>query len=382
MHGLRERVHALDGLRTLAVSLVFMHHIFGGPAAKALANSHHEVAARFLSSFGAAGVELFFCLSGVVLLRRYLRDGQQLDARKYFQRRITRLYPPFVVAWLFAGLSVWIIDRRPTWWSVTSSLPHFETGSFFMEAGLGVGSPTTYNWAWWSLAPEMMFYALVPLLVYCLQRTRDLPASATNSLVACAIISLASYALMPDAGHGQLLPMFAQYAICFAGGMLLATRPLGKAERRGGAAVAVLLFIGAGFSDRVSLHVAYALIFLALIDLCMRSDTTISKVFGSDLLVWFGERSYSFFLTHFSIICLSCYAASLFIQKGTLYVLASRAMAIVVAPIVACMLFSMVERRFASGLTTADRPFPWSSSTVATTGDSALGITGNPAARE
>lgn len=359
MEATKERVHALDGLRALAVTLVFIYHVVGGQLARTLSERGHDVAARFVASLGASGVELFFCLSGVVLLRPYLKFGRPMDVRRYLTRRLVRLYPPFLGAWVLAGLTVWFVGRYTTWWTVTSQLPRFDALGWLAEIGLGIGSYSRYNWAWWSLAPEVLFYLLVPVLVFAMQRTRDPSRAASFLLVACAILSLSAFGVDPGASHHRLAWMLAHYAICFAVGTLLATRRLASWERRASVLAAVLLFAWAAISERANLHAAYALLFLVLVDRCLRPGTALARQFGRHGLVWLGERSYSIFLIHFSAIALCCLFASAYFPKGGAYVLVSRVLSIVTTLVFACVLFEFVERRFATGLTTGNQPFPW-----------------------
>jgi peptidoglycan/LPS O-acetylase OafA/YrhL len=76
------RIHALDGLRAIAASLVVTHHLIG---------SGSSLAATLIQSATESGVELFFVLSGVVLGPRYIREGRPLVVRDYFRRRVERL---------------------------------------------------------------------------------------------------------------------------------------------------------------------------------------------------------------------------------------------------------------------------------------------------
>jgi peptidoglycan/LPS O-acetylase OafA/YrhL len=360
MEATKERVHALDGLRALAVALVFAYHVVGGQLARSLSERGHDVAARFVGSLGASGVELFFCLSGVVLLRPYLKLGRPMDVRKYLWRRLVRLYPPFAGAWVLAGLTVWFVGRYTTWWTVTSQMPRFDALDLLAEIGLGIGSNSRYNWAWWSLAPEVLFYLLVPVLVLGMQRARDPSRAASFLLVLCTLLSLSAFGVEPRAGHGRLVWMLGHYAVCFAVGTLLASRPLASWERRCSVLVAILLFAGAAISERVNLHAAYALLFLPLVDRCLRTGSAVARQFSRHWLVWLGERSYSIFLIHFSAIQLACLFASAYFPKGTGYVLVSRSLSIAMTLALACALFEFVERRFATGLTTGNQWFPWS----------------------
>ena len=67
------RLHALDGLRAVAALIVVAYHLGWANVADALTQQGHLSWGRALAGLGASGVELFFVLSGVVLLRPYLR---------------------------------------------------------------------------------------------------------------------------------------------------------------------------------------------------------------------------------------------------------------------------------------------------------------------
>jgi peptidoglycan/LPS O-acetylase OafA/YrhL len=76
----RPRILELDGLRTLAVFAVMMHHYFP----------------RFHTQMAWAGVDLFFVLSGF-LITGILIDlrSDPTPYRKFYWRRIIRIFPPY-----------------------------------------------------------------------------------------------------------------------------------------------------------------------------------------------------------------------------------------------------------------------------------------------
>ena len=85
----------------------------------------------------------------------------------------------------------------------------------------------------------------------------------------------------------------------------------------------------------------------------------VSKQLSSKLFVWLGERSYSLFLTHGTIIVLTFWATSLCLDaNGAIWYVATRSIAVAVSMLVAMILFNFVERRFATGLVTADHFWP------------------------
>ncbi len=106
-------------------------------------------------------------------------------------------------------------------------------------------------------------------------------------------------------------------------------------------------------------HIGWGLVYFGLVASAIDQQSGSARLFSSNLLVWLGERSYSLFLTHYSVITLTCWAVShVFHQKGATYFLVTRAIAITLSLLVAMALFRWVERRFATGLVTGDSFFP------------------------
>lgn len=84
-----QRIPALDGLRGCAILLVIAAHT-GTPQNQSL---------------GAAGVTLFFVLSGYlitsILLRGHLADGRPVRLKSFYIRRARRLLPALAVLLFF-----------------------------------------------------------------------------------------------------------------------------------------------------------------------------------------------------------------------------------------------------------------------------------------
>lgn len=349
------RNHAIDGLRAVAATSVVIYHLGVNNLQPTLIKAGHEYAGRFIGGFTPSGVELFFTLSAVVLLRPYLRSSRSMDISKYLWRRFTRLWPAFFGAWILAGATVALISMYPTWWP--SDMPTFSFADWVTQLLIFYAGHSAYNFAWSTLTMEIVFYAMAPLLVAILAK-----CSATTM----SITFLASVLIALMAGqYSSAVPLydiplkFLTFISCFCGGLLLAKQDISSTARKylvvSGIAVASASVIGVHINGRAG----YGLVYMALVSHILMPHTWASRLLSSPLPLWLGERSYSLFLTHFSVIALSCWTTSQFTDgKGLPYFAVSRALAVVGSLVVACILFETVERRFAHGLTTAGMWLP------------------------
>ena len=158
------RLHQLDGLRAIAIGLVVWHHSLTSIMVSWLDGHSLQYLANLLQAITGSGVELFFVLSGIVLLHPYARRMRRFDVKTYAVRRCQRLYPPYWVAWLGTGVVIALATVWPTWYSL-QVLPRFAWPDWLGGVGLFSLSDILYNGAWWSLSIEVTFYLLVPLIV-------------------------------------------------------------------------------------------------------------------------------------------------------------------------------------------------------------------------
>lgn len=140
-----EHLPVLDGLRGLALLLVLASHL-------GLVGAHLVPGLDF-SGAGKAGVWLFFALSSFLLTAQLLAADAagRLDARawgRYAARRLLRIYPLYIVYLLVC------------WFAAFSVYPKIDDGAEFLRHVLvleGTGHL-------WSIAVEVHFYLLLPLL--------------------------------------------------------------------------------------------------------------------------------------------------------------------------------------------------------------------------
>ena len=126
--GSEKHIDSLDGLRGLAILLVFLYHYLPR-------NLHNPLS--WLASVGWTGVDLFFVLSG------FLITGILYDTRKsanffrvFYARRALRLFPLYFFA---VGIVLFVaaLNHAPMSWK---AIPFYIYGANVMLA-LRTGSP-------------------------------------------------------------------------------------------------------------------------------------------------------------------------------------------------------------------------------------------------
>lgn len=357
------RLHQLDGLRAIACLLVLSAHSLMMPAVAMLQSLGFEYLAAEINRVPQSGVELFYVLSGIVLLRPYVRGGRAFNLGMYFRRRAERLLPPYWTCLLLAVPLLLVAGWMPTWYS-RQLVPAFQFSDLVLQAGIVSFTSTAYSGAWWSLQVEVLFYLLVPLLVYAMRRPRvgwlPIVAAAAGALT-LSLAGFRYFAHHPAPGPLlRTLMFFAVYSPCFLMGTILAKFDLGP---RGGLAllgtglVAVLLMpLGWGGPYPA----AYSLVYGGVLTLALQPASKLERTLSHPLLVWLGERTYSLFLIHCTVFYATNYVVSLFCADRTLaYGLATRLIGIPLSFLAAMTVFHFVERPFARGLVTSEYFWPF-----------------------
>ncbi|MBF5003981.1 acyltransferase family protein [Diaphorobacter caeni] len=147
------RLAVLEGLRGLAVSMVFIMHLQSytpvlWPGQSAFGAS--SGVARILSTFWI-GVDLFFVLSGFFITLAVLRPPDW-NSVQFLKNRSTRILPAYYVSMIFAivTLQVSMLLTTHGWTDLFMHLllmHHLQEWSFF-----------SINGPYWSLGIEFMFY--------------------------------------------------------------------------------------------------------------------------------------------------------------------------------------------------------------------------------
>lgn len=185
----RDRFPALDGVRALAVTLVFAHHYGGGSHGGRVLNLINK-----LREQGWVGVDVFFVLSGFLItgILYDTRNDSQFFKR-FFARRSVRIFPVF---YLLVAVMLALTPILHYQWRVG----HL---AFLVYMGNIVGNlnfdyyavfSSTYKSATmeighlWSLCVEEQFYLLWPIMIWWLRDRKRI-------LWAACLLALGSLAL-------------------------------------------------------------------------------------------------------------------------------------------------------------------------------------------
>jgi peptidoglycan/LPS O-acetylase OafA/YrhL len=213
---MKDRIAFLDGHRGLAILLVVGFHAFSRWPTHI---PNGDCCGRFpIFELGWLGVELFFMLSGFVILMTLDRCGRAAD---FFRGRWLRLFPAMLVCSLIIYCSAPLFRERP------AGAPEFDSllpGLTFMDLGwlqqLFRHPIPPLEGSFWSLYVEVKFYVFAALVYFRFGREallKSLVGLATFTLCVRLLHQASSISLVSDL-DGLLQDLGFDYWFWFAGG--------------------------------------------------------------------------------------------------------------------------------------------------------------------
>jgi peptidoglycan/LPS O-acetylase OafA/YrhL len=282
----------MEGLRGLAVTLVFLQHYSVQTELLHLSSGAAAVFARVFRAYGNLGVELFFVLSGFLIYGTLIRKAP--DFTPFVKRRYQRIYPAFLVVF---GLAVALNVLVPG----AAKIPHgvlpaaaYLAANLALLPGLFPIIPI-FDVAW-SLSYEMVFYfATAAAVLGCRLQHTPRRRRVIGILVLAAAFQLAALAQLPNF-PARMLPFFA--------GMLLA-EDVGRIVPCWAGWALPLADFAASALRIMPLQAAepiHTVAFFALCAVCFRDAGGVAAVMRWTPLRWLGNMSYSYYLLHGFVI--------------------------------------------------------------------------------
>jgi exopolysaccharide production protein ExoZ len=287
------RNQSLDLLRGVAILLVVLVHC------AQVSTSIVPGLGWFATQYGELGVQLFFMVSGYTMM---LTFGDRVDlaaTRSFYIRRVFRIAPLFWAA-IFLYLLLTKGEGFKAWAAGGVSGGDILLTLLFLHGS----SVTAFNSVvpgGWSIAVEMQFYLLFPLIVYLFRRRNGpvfcyalIALSSTVGQFAAQryLVPQMAAALPGDQAHladGFFYCWLPHQIVCFGFGILLYDTIEQKKLPRLGA----LFLVGASLSSSWGgLIVILAAMSFAILALNVTSA----------VMSLLGRHSYAIYLTHFAVV--------------------------------------------------------------------------------
>jgi len=303
----------LDYARALAAMLVvLLHarlHVFGDMSMIRAANSGTEIpvsALQAFTGFGHEAVMMFFVMSGYLIGGKILNEAEIRRGfwGRYYLDRMTRIWivaiPAILLSVVFAYLSLSLFsasyntrssDCAPTVGTVLGNL------LFLHKVVVPV---VCSNGAYWSIANEVFYYFVFPLIFIALLASRPF-----LSKLICATLALAllAYATFEPFGEGSILLYFPAWLL----GAALAQTGLGALKNKvmwgltlGGAVLAL------AFYPSKVLIADYLVVYAFAAAIWFARDGLPVRVRPASWVISIGKRaaafSYSLYLFHLPVM--------------------------------------------------------------------------------
>jgi peptidoglycan/LPS O-acetylase OafA/YrhL len=292
---------AVDGLRVVAVGAVLLFHLD-----------------RSSLPGGFVGVDIFFVISGFLISAVLLNDIDlgKFSLLRFYQRRIARIAPAFLVVLAVTLLVAWKTYSAQDFASTSASavytaaslanIKYMLMGSYFR-----ISPDSQPLLHYWSLAVEEQFYLIFPFVLLGIVRWIRRPlavmtAALLFSLALCCVITVINHAyafyLLPTRAW-ELLAGVCLTLIRWRG-IKVAQAWVSRCNWTGVTFLVLSLFVireGPHFPGFAAiLPVLGTALLLVTLDW---PSSSVHRFLASPLMVHIGKRSYSLYLWHWPIYC-------------------------------------------------------------------------------
>ena len=342
------RIKQIDGLRGSAVLLVVCFHLFNNNYASTAVSQLNsmEVFLMYATSFGWCGVNLFFVLSGFLIVSKLLSQKDRPNFfRNFFIRRFFRIVPLYYVFLvLFLIIRFFINDNSLQMFD--GNIPIYTYFLFIQNlymSVLGHFGPNVLTPSW-SLAVEEQFYLIIPFLVYWLK----------SKQVVFVSIVFVFYALFNRFTASNWFEEYTHFlsrvdalflGVLYAFGRFYKINYYYYLKNYLFRVFSFLLIFILYFNYYFFNHLLISYFFLIILDIVLdlKADNKLANIFLNPVLIWVGKKSYFIYLFHQLIVGLCFFL----FQYGSNPNLASfNSYIIVVFGICVTLVFSMMSEKY------------------------------------
>ncbi|MDB5508032.1 MAG: hypothetical protein JWL93_501 [Hyphomicrobiales bacterium] len=300
------RLLAIDGLRGLAILMVIGFHVFSRwPDLVPYGEDY-----RYFPPFrlGHLGVQLFFLISGYVILLTLQRSGSGVS---FVQKRWLRLFPAMLLCSAFIFLTaLWFPERpagSPVLKDTISGL--LFVSPFWLERIVG-GQWGQLEGVFWSLFVEVQFYAVFAVMFFCAGRS-----AAIGFIILLFGISVAVlHDALPWVATPELKGLieatgFRHFGWFAAGASYYLYRQEGNVP-------ALYVSLAAAAAACWTMHTwgaAAGSAVLVTLFVAAVSSSRVARLAANPALVFFGFVSYPLYLLHENLM------VAMIIQMGTIF---------------------------------------------------------------
>ncbi|PET00261.1 hypothetical protein CN510_07660 [Priestia megaterium] len=276
-------IHGLRGLSALMVIIFHIHEmaVNGGFFEK----KNENIIFHYIDNFGLIGVNLFFMISGFLIVSSLEKHR---DIKAFFVNRLIRIYPVFLVLHIIIFLIGPLIHYE--WLGDTTGRSYLLNflSNFFMLPGL-FPLPIAQKNAW-SLSYELFFYILsATFFVTCVYQRKQIYKRI--SVIVLTIICLIVMFLHPR------FVFFAIGTLVYYSYRYFKTIYIYRSiyALNGIIIMGILLTI---YSNKGGAFFLSSILSAVLFYLIVIQEGILAKLLNNKVLLYFGTISYSFYLIH------------------------------------------------------------------------------------
>ncbi len=205
------RIHSLQGLRAVCISLVVLSHLSG---------TQHFPRSYLLEIYGNLGVRIFLVVSGYLITAQLLKERERsgsISLKRFYARRTLRIFPAAYVFMVVVAITQWKVLSGPNILTAfTYTVNYYQHGHHIFGH-------------LWSLGVEEQFYLLWPLTLLLFYRRRLWIILA--AIAAGPPMRILFWLLWGIAGLNHPFPVFMD-ALAMGGALSMLEPSLSQFQRR------------------------------------------------------------------------------------------------------------------------------------------------------